>query len=48
MDDGSKDSTSAVGLDYVEKFGCDKVKLLNLDNDLTNSRHVVTMNCLPD
>ena len=42
MDDGSKDSTSAVGLDYVEKFGCDKVKLMNTDNDLlTNSRHVV-------
>ena len=42
MDDGSKDSTSAVGLDYVEKFGCDKVKLLNTYNDLlTNSRHVV-------
>ena len=27
VDDGSKDGTTAVGLDYVEKFGCDKVKL---------------------
>jgi len=30
VDDGSKDSTSAVGLDYVEKFGCDKVRVLTL------------------
>ena len=28
MDDGSKDGTTAVGLDYVEKFGCEKVKLV--------------------
>ena len=26
VDDGSKDGTTAVGLDYVEKFGCDKVR----------------------
>ena len=47
VDDGSKDTTTAVGLDYVEKFGCDKVKLLHTDNDLlTNSCHVFTINCL--
>ena len=34
MDDGSKDGTTAVGLDYVEKFGCDKVKLDNFLNNL--------------
>ena len=34
MDDGSKDDTTAVGLDYVEKFGCDKVKLDNFLNNL--------------
>lgn len=30
VDDGSKDGTTAVGLDYVEKFGCDKVRVLTL------------------
>jgi len=30
VDDGSKDSTTAVGLDYVEKYGCDKVRVLSL------------------
>ena len=43
VDDGSKDTTTAVGLDYVEKFGCDKVKLLHTDNDLTNSCHAFTI-----
>ena len=43
----AKDTTTAVGLDYVEKFGCDKVKLLHTDNDLlTNSCHIFTINCL--
>ena len=27
MDDGSKDGTTSVGLDYVDKFGCDKVEV---------------------
>ena len=27
VDDGSKDGTTSVGLDYVDKFGCDKVEV---------------------
>jgi len=30
VDDGSKDSTSEVGMSYVEKYGCDKVRVLTL------------------
>jgi glycosyltransferase involved in cell wall biosynthesis len=26
VDDGSKDATTQVGLGYVEKYGCDKVR----------------------
>lgn len=30
VDDGSKDKTTEVGLDYSKKFGCDKVRVLTL------------------
>jgi len=30
VDDGSKDTTTEVGLGYVEKYGCDKVRVLTL------------------
>jgi len=30
VDDGSKDTTTAVGLDYVDKYGSDKVRVLTL------------------
>jgi len=30
VDDGSKDSTTKVGLSYVEKYGCEKVRVLTL------------------
>ena len=30
VDDGSKDTTTEVGLDYVEKYGSEKVRVLTL------------------
>lgn len=30
VDDGSKDRTTEVGLEYVDKYGCDKVRVLKL------------------
>ena len=30
MDDGSADTTTEVGLGYVDKYGCDKVRVLSL------------------
>ena len=30
VDDGSADTTTEVGLGYVDKYGCDKVRVLSL------------------
>ena len=30
VDDGSKDTTTEVGLGYVDKYGCDKLRVLSL------------------
>lgn len=33
VDDGSKDNTTKVALEYSQKFGCEKVRVLTLEKN---------------